>query len=321
MDKRNETRQEVLLDVGSKPITSIDELVAQCHRALSAQLWMTCRWSEGGSNWKIGDYNYLVVSVEPDTDSSLYVQFWAEPRERVVMEIGSGESCPGAIRYIGSSQRNAIEARGYARGGRAGNYEKELVIDSAAAAEAAALEVLLIFFEVFAYRGQWRLSVERHRGERADHRPVFVSVTPEDLAKIAARAGYEAAVTISGDTRLVTLTRGRRKFLAVMDWRVAKQNLYSLVALQADVKLTQRVSEEVIAQVNSRLQFVKVWRTDARTVRICMPLVLDGGVTAAWLEKSLHHWMHSWRECERQLRRAAAPAKHQGPSPHAEVIH
>ena len=55
----------------------------------------------------------------------------------------------------------------------------------------------------------------------------------------------------------------------------------------------------MIAQVNSRLQFVKVWRTDARTVRICMPLVLDGGVTAAWLEV-LHHWMHSWRECERQ---------------------
>ena len=83
MDKRNETRQEVLLDVRNEPITSIDELVEQCHRALSAQLWMTCCWSKGGSNWKIGDFNYLVVSVEPDVDTSLYVQFWAEPRERV----------------------------------------------------------------------------------------------------------------------------------------------------------------------------------------------------------------------------------------------
>ena len=183
-------------------------------------------------------------------------------------EIGSGESCPGAIRYIGSAQRNAIEARGYARGGRAGNYEKELVIDSAAAAEAAALEVLQIFFEVFGYRGQWRLSIERHRGERADHRPVYTSVTPEDFAKVAARAGYQATVTNSGDTRLVALTRGRRKFLAVMDWRIAKQNLYSLVALQADLTLTQPVSDEAISQVNSRFKFVKVWRTDARTVRM-----------------------------------------------------
>ena len=38
MDKRNETRREVLLDVRDEPITSIDELVEHCHRALSAQL-------------------------------------------------------------------------------------------------------------------------------------------------------------------------------------------------------------------------------------------------------------------------------------------
>jgi hypothetical protein len=321
MDKRNETRQEVLLDVRNEPITSIDELVAHCHRALSAQLWMTCRWSEGGSNWKIGDYNYLVVSAEPDADSSLYVQFWAEPRERVVMEIGSGESCPGAIRYIGSSQRNALAARGYTRGGRAGNYERELVIDSAEAAEAAALEVLQIFFEVFGYRGQWRLGIERHRGERADPRPVYTSVTPEDFAKVAVRAGYQATVRNSGDTKLVALTRGRRKFLAFMDWRIAKQNLYSLVALQADLTLTQPLSDGAISQVNSRFKFVKVWRTEAHTVRIRMPLVLDGGVTAAWLAQSLHHWMSSWRDCEREFRRAAAPAKHHRTSKQAELIH
>ena len=83
MNKRNDTRREVLLDVRDEPIMSIDALVEQCHRALSAQLWMTCCWSESGSGWKIGDYNYLVVSVEPDEDTSLYVQFWSEPRERV----------------------------------------------------------------------------------------------------------------------------------------------------------------------------------------------------------------------------------------------
>ena len=196
MDKRDDTRREVLLDVCNEPITSIDALVEQCHRALSAQLWVTCCWPEGGSNWKIGDYNSLVVSVEPDEDTSLYVQFWSEPRERVWTEIVSGDRwCPGAIRYIGSPQRNALEARGYARGGRAGNFERELVIDSPAEAEAAALEVLQIFFEVFGYRGQWRLNIERHRGERADHRPVYTNVTPEDFAKVATRAGYQATVT------------------------------------------------------------------------------------------------------------------------------
>ena len=214
MDKRDDTRREVLLDVRNEPITSIDALVEQCHRALSAQLWTTCCWSEDGSGWKIGDFNYLVVSVAPDADTSLYVQFWSEPRERVLTEVGSGEWCPGAIRYIGPAQRKALDARGYALGGRARNYQKELVIDSPAAAEAAALEVLQIFFEVFGYRGQWRLDIERHRGERADHDAVYTSVTPDDFAKVAARAGCQATVTNSGDTPIVALTRGRRAFLA-----------------------------------------------------------------------------------------------------------
>jgi hypothetical protein len=320
MDKRDETRREVLLDVRNEPITSIDALVEHCHRALSAQLWATCCWSEDGSGWKIGDFNYLVVSVAPDADTSLYVQFWSEPRERVLTEVGSGEWCPGAIRYIGPAQRKALDARGYALGGRARNYGKELVIDSAAAAEAAALEVLQIFFEVFGYRGQWRLHIERHRGERADYDAVYTSVTPEGFAKLAARAGCHATVTKDGDTPLVTLTRGRRAFLAFMSWRVPGQNLYSLVALQAELTLKQPVSDETISRINSTLHLVKVWRIDRRTVRMHMPLVLNGGVTAAWLVQSLQHWISSWRECERQLRRAMVPTKSRHTSPRVELI-
>ena len=321
MDKRDDTRREVLLDVRNEPVTSIDALVEHCHRALSAQLWTTCCWSEDGSGWKIGDFNYLVVSVAPDADTSLYVQFWSEPRERVLTEVGSGEWCPGAIRYIGPAQRKALDARGYSRGGRARNFGKELVIDSPAAAEAAALEVLHIFFEVFGYRGQWRLDIERHRGERADHDPVYTSVTPDDFAKVAAHAGCHATVTNSGDTPLVALTSGQREFLAVMDWRVPKQNLYSLVALQAELTLKQPVSDEAISRVNSMMRVVKAWRTDSRAVRLHMPLVLDGGVTAAWLVQSLQHWIRSWRECERKLRRAAEPTKDDRTSPRAELIH
>ena len=321
MDKRHDTRQEVLLDVRNEPITSMDELVEQCHRALSAQLWTTCCWSEGGSGWKIGDFKYLVVSVAPDEETSLYMQFWSEPREGVLTEVGSGEWCPGAIRYIGPAQRKALDARGYAIGGGARNYQKELVIDSPAAAEAAALEVLQIFYEVFGYRGQWRLEAQRHRGERADHDAVYTSVTPEDFAKVATRAGWKATVTKSGDAPIVAMTRGRRAFRARMDWRVSGRNLFSLVALEAELTLKQPVSDEAISSVNSNLKLVKVWRTDERTVRMQMPLVLSGGVTTAWLAQSLQHWMSSWRECERQFRRAAEPTMHHEALQHAEVVH
>ena len=154
----------------------------------------------------------------------------------------------------------------------------------------------------------------------ADHRPVYTSITTEDFAKVAVRAGCQATVKDSGDTRLVALTQGRRKFLAVMDWRVAKQNLYTLVVLQAGLTLTERVSDEAISQVNSRSKFVKVWRTDARTVRLHMRLVLDGGVTSGVARAVAASLDQSWRECERQLRRASA-GEERRTSRQAEVIH
>ena len=115
---------------------------------------------------------------------------------------------------------------------------------------------------MFGYRGQWRLEIERHRGERAGHDAVYTSVTPEDFAKVATRAGCHATVTNSDDTPVVALRHRRRAFLAFMDWRVPQQNLYSQVALQADVTLRHRPRRRRSRRSIRRFKFVKVWRTD-----------------------------------------------------------
>ena len=41
-----------------------------------------------------------------------------------------------------------------------------------------------------------------------------------------------------------------------MDWRVAKQNLYSLIALQAALTPKQPVRDETISRVNASLKLV-----------------------------------------------------------------
>jgi hypothetical protein len=192
MDKRDDTRREILLDVCNEPIASIDALVEQCHRALSAQLWKTCCWPDGGLNWKIGDYNYLVVFVEPGEDTSLYMQFWSEPRERVWTEIVSGDRwCPGAFahpvrRSATHSRRAATRAAGVPGTSRKSSSTRRRT-PKRRHSDAADLRGLRV-------RGQWRLNIERHRGERAEHRPVYTNVTPEDFAKVATRAGV-ATVT------------------------------------------------------------------------------------------------------------------------------
>ena len=88
-----------------------------------------------------------------------------------------------------------------------------------------------------------------------------------------------------------------------------------------EVHLTTPVSDEAISRLNASLRLVKVWRTDSRAVRMHMPLVLEGGVTAAWLGRSLQHWFRSWRECERQLRSTAVPTKRHRTSQPAALVH
>ncbi len=174
---------------------------------------------------------------------------------------------------------------------------------------------------MFGYRGQWRLDIERHRGEHAEHDAVYTSVTPEDFAKVAAREGWEATVTNNDDAALVALTRDRRACAAFMDWRVPGQNLYSQVTFQAELRLKRPLADDAIARVNSMMRFVKVWRTDGRTVRMHMPVALNGGVTATWLAHSLQQWIGSWCECERQLRRAVMPARRHKKVQRTELVH
>jgi hypothetical protein len=239
----------------------------------------------------------------------------------VLMEVASGEWCPGALRHVGPAQRQALESRGYTVGGPARNYQKEIVVDSAMSAETAAREVLHILFEVFGYRGQWRLEITRHRGERADHKPVYTNLTPDDFVKIARRAGCEATVGTDEDRPVVAVRRGRRAFLAAMHWRTPDRSLYALISLQGELTLRQPVTDEAIAQVNSSLHMVKVCRlADGHTVRLQMPLVLTGGVTAAWMAQSLRHWISSWRACERELRRIMS-ANPRPTSQGADLVH
>jgi hypothetical protein len=68
-----------------------DELCARYLSIVAARIWETCSWPDRmADGWKIGDYKFIVLSVSPDANTELYVQFWSEPRERVLVEVCSG---------------------------------------------------------------------------------------------------------------------------------------------------------------------------------------------------------------------------------------
>ena len=214
----------------------------------------------------------------------------------------SGEWNPGAVKYVRRQQRERIEALGYAIGGRAGNFHKELQIETSAEAETVAREVLGIFFEVFGYRGQRPLELKWHQGERAEHEPVHSSVTPGDFAKLAAHLGFE----IEGYSRhepVVYLRHGRKRLLAGLGGRGADGGLYSVVVLETSLTSPRAIDDAVIERINDTLAFARVSRAGEQALVLSMPLRLDGGVTVGWMANAFQHWFAAWRACERLLKR------------------
>src|SRR5258706_13044923 len=117
--ERNETKTESLLEDPSEPITSLDDLRERGLPTLTARIWETCCWPERmADGWKVGDYNFIVISFPPvgDDRTRLYVQFWWEPYDPVVVEVCSGNCNPCAVKYVRPPQRQALEGLGLSIG-------------------------------------------------------------------------------------------------------------------------------------------------------------------------------------------------------------
>ncbi len=311
MMERNETKTESLLGDLNEPITSLDDLRERCLPTLTARIWETCCWPERmADGWKVGDYNFIVISFPPvgDDRTELYVQFWSEPFEPVLVEVCSGNWNPGAVKYVRHPQRQALEELGFAIGGKAGNFRKEVVVRSPDEAEQAASDALAIIFHVLGYRGEVPLSINCHRGERAGHAAVHRSLSPEDLLKLALEAGFRASeLPREDDTPVVTLSRGRFGAIALLGSRVRDANLFASVLLRTVVRSSAQRSPRPAGRIQRRLAPAILIESSDGTVWAQTELVFDGGVTAEWIIRSLNRWRATVRECERVMKVSPKP--------------
>jgi hypothetical protein len=299
------------------PEPTLEEIYLEHLPIVAARIWKTCCWAErSAGTWKVGDFRLLVISIAPEPDTSLYVQFWSEPEEEVVAEVCSGESSPEVVKYLQQPQRDRIRSLGFEIGGRARNFRKVISVHNVAEAEQIARETLRIFFECFDYRGQCPIEFNAKRGGRAEHMPVYVSLTPEDFAKLLADDGYTATVAGSDDGPLVLMQRGRRRFAARLSGRIAKNRLYRAVILDAFVDPGRPVSDSALAEANAALPGATVVRHDDSEIRVSALLRFDGGVTGAWIIKSVEAWYSAVRECERFLRKRRNPLGSLKPQEH-----
>jgi hypothetical protein len=138
----NEAKVDVLLQPSSEPIASLGVLEDACLAGLTARIWETCRWPDAPGRCAIGDYRFAIRRIRAGARRAVVRPALSEPREPVLIEVSSGHSTPGALKYVWRAQRKLLEQRGFAVGGAPRNFQKETVVDSPDGAEALASETL-----------------------------------------------------------------------------------------------------------------------------------------------------------------------------------
>ena len=303
----DETALETI-DALPAPVADFEHLSEAYLPTVTARIWAACCWPASMEDgWKMGDYRFVIFEISPEPRTSLYVQFWSEPRERVLMEVSSGEWSPGSVKYVQAPQRALLKSLGLAMGGEAKNFRKHVTVGDVASAEQTARDTLRVLFDAFGFRGQWPLDIRAESGERAEADYVYQSVTLDDLAKLFAEHGCSSSVNVDEDGIPVLLSqRGRQRFTVSFDWQVPDQQLYAVAVLDALVSSHVPLNEPTLTRVSQDLVGLTVTTHDAETVRLSMPLRFAGGVTADWIVAGLEQWFGSLSRCRRMLRGAGS---------------
>jgi hypothetical protein len=150
------------------------------------ELARTCLWRPDGlgSDWKLGDHNFLILEFSPRRNVCLYLQWWSEPGEPVIVEVCSGKRNPTARPWITTGVRARLRARGFRRSKDSPNLRKGIPGATAASIVDLAYEALDILWDEFGYRGHQALRGHSGRGERARTAYVFDALTPGDVARL-----------------------------------------------------------------------------------------------------------------------------------------
>jgi hypothetical protein len=248
------------------------------------------RWLQAVSGWDdpvIGDYKFVVFSLEVAPETEVYVQFWSEPFEPVRWEVSSGTWNPPADEWLAGDRARRIEAMGFQIGGRAGNYSRLVEMKRTAGIAAVAKAVVEVFYAGFDYRGTRPIHARlAHDGRSAMDR-TFDAFTPEDVGKVFAGLGFVVEEPVDeaddGATAVIRCRKGRSCTMVDFDERVEDENVYRRIRLSADVALP--------AAERARLKAAPGAPEGAEpyaTVSVVLPF--GGGVTIPWLIERIHEW-------------------------------
>jgi hypothetical protein len=274
-------------------------------RALHVTLEPILReWIRAACMWdtlSLGDYRFVVFSIDVAPATEVYVKFWSEALEPVMWEVSSGKWNPPADEWLAGERAARIEALGLTIGGDAENYHREIDIQTPAQIAVVAKQVVRILCEGFDYRGLQPIVAKLVYEGRARTTETYDAFTVEEVSTVFATRGYriEQWVPEEGDEPGPPRIRCRKRGLStiVHFWDpIEDEDLFTRVRFEADVPLPQEERQRMLKAPDAP-------EGAEPYVTVSVVHTFTGGVTVEWLIARIVEWDGVLREHGRMARK------------------
>lgn len=286
---------------------------SQCEDLVAAHLAAVCAWpAEGrGKQWLPGDYSFYILEFEPQPDVKLFVQFWSEPGDRLLMEVCSPDASPDADEYFTDAVREALAERGFAPGGETGNFRKTLDAPDPSATTGLAREALSVLTECFGYNGRQPLNylfcLGRHDGETdgsLDDASVLVrSLTVEDLEALLTSAGHGVQPLKDPARGFLATVQGVAYSAVLTSPQDGRPGHFGGLQFSAFAPVPESLSLAVIGQLALELPCARLGIDGDGDLALMQTLIVEGGVTRQNIAIQFGFWQQNLERVKQTLLR------------------
>jgi len=242
-------------------------------------------WSgvSGDTDAYLGDYRFLVLSLQTASGADAFVQIWSDPFREIVMEVGPGNRKDALLQAFADTLRDPLLYRGFAIGGNADNYRKALSVIPGEEAFRIAHEMMGILFDVLRYEGCSNLEYRFEQNSHLRDAHVLTGIGRSELKTLLQRWGLRA--TLSVDEEVIEAASLEQKFQLQLHCahRQRKGDYWEIHCL-ATLPMAPDAAAALIRKVNERPFLLKAYAVSALEepiagVGLAHGINLAGGVT------------------------------------------
>jgi len=276
---------------------------SRCEDLVAAHLAQVCAWpaSGRGRQWHAGDYSFYILEFEPEPDLKLFVQFWSEPGEKVLMEVCSPQSNPAAQAWFTDSVREALVERGFEPEGEIGNFAKSVDAPEPAATTGLAREALAVLTECLGYDGRQPLNYLFCLGRRDDAARVadddasvlVRGLTLEELESLLTSAGHTAQPLKEPSRGFLAATGGVAYTAVLTSPQEDRPGTFGGLQFSAFAPVPESLSRKVLARLALDLPCARLGIDADGDLALMQTLVVEGGVTRQNIAIQFGFWQQN----------------------------